>query len=185
MRLLQRQRRGRRTPIIGCLSHSSMRRRFYTACLGGPPAAPADATIFPAVSPRAPAVLPLLLADKCPAAAALLDTRRIASDLLLPPLLRPRSCTATTIAATHSRALVPHPRNLRLRSFHSRPRLPSLPRDDLHSAARQRRTRSAMAQPEWTGVRVRETFFDYFSKKGHTVVPSSSVVPHNDPTLRE
>ncbi|KAI0434934.1 tRNA synthetases class II (A)-domain-containing protein [Xylaria sp. FL1042] len=40
-----------------------------------------------------------------------------------------------------------------------------------------------MAQPEWTGVRVRDTFFDFFSKRGHTVVPSSSVVPHNDPTL--
>ncbi|KAI1432170.1 tRNA synthetases class II (A)-domain-containing protein [Xylaria sp. CBS 124048] len=40
-----------------------------------------------------------------------------------------------------------------------------------------------MAQPEWTGVKVRNTFFDFFAKKGHTIVPSSSVVPHNDPTL--
>ncbi|KAI0410148.1 tRNA synthetases class II (A)-domain-containing protein [Xylaria palmicola] len=40
-----------------------------------------------------------------------------------------------------------------------------------------------MAQPEWTGVKVRETFFSFFEQKGHTVVPSSSVVPHNDPTL--
>ncbi|KAI3324842.1 tRNA synthetases class II (A)-domain-containing protein [Xylariaceae sp. AK1471] len=40
-----------------------------------------------------------------------------------------------------------------------------------------------MAQPEWTGVRVRNTFFDFFEKRGHTIVPSSSVVPHNDPTL--
>ncbi|KAI1358979.1 tRNA synthetases class II (A)-domain-containing protein [Xylaria arbuscula] len=40
-----------------------------------------------------------------------------------------------------------------------------------------------MAQPEWTGLRVRNTFFEFFRDKGHTVVPSSSVVPHNDPTL--
>jgi alanyl-tRNA synthetase len=40
-----------------------------------------------------------------------------------------------------------------------------------------------MAQPKWTGVTVRNTFFDFFEKKGHTIVPSSSVVPHNDPTL--
>jgi alanyl-tRNA synthetase len=30
---------------------------------------------------------------------------------------------------------------------------------------------------------VRRTFLDYFNKHGHTVVPSSSLVPHNDPTL--
>ena len=26
-------------------------------------------------------------------------------------------------------------------------------------------------------------FIEYFETKGHTAVPSSSVVPHNDPTL--
>src|SRR5580658_1966732 len=30
---------------------------------------------------------------------------------------------------------------------------------------------------------VRRTFLDYFKQHGHTVVPSSSLVPHNDPTL--
>ncbi|KAI0021151.1 tRNA synthetases class II (A)-domain-containing protein [Xylariomycetidae sp. FL0641] len=40
-----------------------------------------------------------------------------------------------------------------------------------------------MDKPKWTGVGVRNTFFDFFEQKGHTVVPSSSVVPHNDPTL--
>ncbi|MBO7605775.1 MAG: alanine--tRNA ligase, partial [Elusimicrobiaceae bacterium] len=30
---------------------------------------------------------------------------------------------------------------------------------------------------------IRKTFLDYFEKNGHTVVPSSSLVPHNDPTL--
>jgi alanyl-tRNA synthetase len=33
------------------------------------------------------------------------------------------------------------------------------------------------------GDRVRATFVEFFETKGHTAVPSSSVVPHNDPTL--
>ncbi|KAI9842265.1 MAG: Alanine--tRNA ligase [Thelocarpon superellum] len=37
--------------------------------------------------------------------------------------------------------------------------------------------------PEWTAVRVRQTYLDYFEKNGHTFVPSSSVVPLSDPTL--
>ncbi|CAK7562442.1 MAG: Alanine--tRNA ligase [Sporothrix epigloea] len=36
---------------------------------------------------------------------------------------------------------------------------------------------------KWTGLKVRQTFMDYFEQRGHTIVPSSSVVPHNDPTL--
>ncbi len=34
-----------------------------------------------------------------------------------------------------------------------------------------------------TANEVRETFLSFFEKKGHTRVPSSSLVPHNDPTL--
>ncbi|MGH7120090.1 MAG: alanine--tRNA ligase-related protein, partial [Acetobacteraceae bacterium] len=30
---------------------------------------------------------------------------------------------------------------------------------------------------------IRATFLDYFRSNGHTVVPSSSLVPRNDPTL--
>jgi alanyl-tRNA synthetase len=36
---------------------------------------------------------------------------------------------------------------------------------------------------KWTGDLVRSTFLDFFKKKGHTVVRSSSLVPANDPTL--
>ncbi|HYM33308.1 MAG TPA: alanine--tRNA ligase-related protein, partial [Candidatus Cybelea sp.] len=34
-----------------------------------------------------------------------------------------------------------------------------------------------------TGNDVRRAFLDYFARAGHTVVPSSPLVPHNDPTL--
>ena len=30
---------------------------------------------------------------------------------------------------------------------------------------------------------LRQAFLDYFVQQGHTVVPSSSLVPNNDPTL--
>ena len=36
---------------------------------------------------------------------------------------------------------------------------------------------------KWTAPIVRQTFLKYFEERGHTFVPSSSVVPHNDPTL--
>src|ERR1044071_10244017 len=34
-----------------------------------------------------------------------------------------------------------------------------------------------------TSPQVREAFLAYFQKNGHTRVPSSALVPHNDPTL--
>ncbi|KAL1972146.1 hypothetical protein VTN31DRAFT_7365 [Thermomyces dupontii] len=37
--------------------------------------------------------------------------------------------------------------------------------------------------PKWPAKRVRETFLDFFKERNHTFVPSSSVVPHADPTL--
>ncbi|KEQ98971.1 hypothetical protein AUEXF2481DRAFT_62459 [Aureobasidium subglaciale EXF-2481] len=43
---------------------------------------------------------------------------------------------------------------------------------------------STTADQQWPAAKVRSTFIDYFVKKrGHTFVPSSSVVPHSDPTL--
>ncbi|RGP70337.1 alanyl-trna synthetase [Fusarium longipes] len=41
----------------------------------------------------------------------------------------------------------------------------------------------AESELKWPAERVRKTFFEYFEQRGHTIVPSSSVVPHNDPTL--
>lgn len=35
----------------------------------------------------------------------------------------------------------------------------------------------------WSTQRIREEFLNYFKGKGHSVVPSSSLVPSNDPTL--
>src|SRR5476651_538165 len=34
-----------------------------------------------------------------------------------------------------------------------------------------------------TSQQLRQTFLDYFINQGHTLVPSSSLVPTNDPTL--
>lgn len=39
-------------------------------------------------------------------------------------------------------------------------------------------------QLEWPVNKVRSTFIDFFVQKhGHTFVPSSSTIPHDDPTL--
>lgn len=35
----------------------------------------------------------------------------------------------------------------------------------------------------WTTKKLKETFFEFFEKRGHIRMPSSSVVPQNDPTL--
>src|SRR5690606_40805878 len=34
-----------------------------------------------------------------------------------------------------------------------------------------------------TSAEIREKFLQFFASKGHTIVPSSSLVPANDPTL--
>jgi len=40
-----------------------------------------------------------------------------------------------------------------------------------------------MSNPKFTVADIRKTFLDFFASKGHTVVPSSPLVPGNDPTL--
>ncbi|MES2978445.1 MAG: alanine--tRNA ligase [Pseudomonadota bacterium] len=40
-----------------------------------------------------------------------------------------------------------------------------------------------MSTPQFTVADIRTTFLDFFASKGHTVVPSSPLVPGNDPTL--
>jgi len=40
-----------------------------------------------------------------------------------------------------------------------------------------------MTGATWTWTRIRETFLQFFAQRGHTVVPSSSLVPAGDPTL--
>lgn len=38
-------------------------------------------------------------------------------------------------------------------------------------------------EKKWPAKKIRETFVSYFGENGHTHWPSSSVVPHEDPTL--
>lgn len=40
-----------------------------------------------------------------------------------------------------------------------------------------------MSQPTFSVAEIRKSFLDFFASKGHTIVPSSSLVPGNDPTL--
>jgi alanyl-tRNA synthetase len=44
-------------------------------------------------------------------------------------------------------------------------------------------TPTSSAAPVFTVAEIRKTFLDFFASKGHTVVPTSSLVPGNDPTL--
>ena len=40
-----------------------------------------------------------------------------------------------------------------------------------------------MPNPKMTSAEIRQSFLDFFREKGHALVPSSSLVPGNDPTL--
>jgi len=41
----------------------------------------------------------------------------------------------------------------------------------------------SVVESEWPASKIRSTFIQFFESKGHTYWPSSSVVPHEDPTL--
>jgi alanyl-tRNA synthetase len=40
-----------------------------------------------------------------------------------------------------------------------------------------------MTDKKWTSSEIRQSFLDFFAARGHTVVPSASLVPADDPTL--
>lgn len=69
-----------------------------------------------------------------------------------------------------------------LRRANYTPFTPLLPRICL--SRRLNTMANAQYTGPWTADKVRQTFFDYFEKtRGHTYVPSSSTIPHDDPTL--
>jgi len=39
------------------------------------------------------------------------------------------------------------------------------------------------SKSQWTGDRIRQSYLDFFKQRGHTIVPSASLVPGDDPTL--
>ncbi len=51
------------------------------------------------------------------------------------------------------------------------------------SSDEQTPTTPGITEPVWSGDKVRQTFLDFFKDRGHTVVPSASLVPQDDPTL--
>ncbi|KAI5224608.1 alanyl-tRNA synthetase [Aureobasidium subglaciale] len=77
---------------------------------------------------------------------------------------------------------VQNPPQLAQRTFSHLPY--NIPFRAIHTTTRAPNMASTTADQQWPAAKVRSTFIDYFVKKrGHTFVPSSSVVPHSDPTL--
>jgi len=44
-------------------------------------------------------------------------------------------------------------------------------------------TGNEIREKSWSGNEIRKAFLDFFKSKGHTIVRSSSLVPHGDATL--
>ncbi|KAK1837170.1 alanine--tRNA ligase [Podospora conica] len=121
------------------------------------------------------------------AAAADPSLASLSSSLLLHSRIHIPACVdqATTAAATASAARTrttlatrtTPKRDQRLRFYSSALQTQSTPPSSS--------TQPVMAdeQVHWSAAKVRETFLRFFEERGHTIVPSSSVVPHNDPTL--
>ncbi len=42
---------------------------------------------------------------------------------------------------------------------------------------------ATMSIPRLTSAEIRQQFIDFFAARGHTIVPSASLIPHDDPTL--
>ncbi|EHA49972.1 alanyl-tRNA synthetase [Pyricularia oryzae 70-15] len=87
--------------------------------------------------------------------------------------------TTTTLATSRFGSAVGFP--CRKLYYKSRPGLISLNQRSFLSTTSK--TANMATEVKWTAETVRKTFLNYFEERGHTVVPSSSVVPHSDPTL--
>jgi len=59
---------------------------------------------------------------------------------------------------------------------------PSPPGRPVSAAAIQPVTPAA-ERPRFTSAQIRQTFLDFFAERGHTIVPSMSLIPIDDPTL--
>ncbi|KAI1857155.1 hypothetical protein JX265_011356 [Neoarthrinium moseri] len=182
-----RQRKRWDPSFIGALSHSC--RSFYSAPRRRPiPAASTstwhqqDQHLRPRPHPDTAQQLPLHTAHPASTtpATAPAASSTISSSLRLKPLAFccHYSTTTTRIPSRRPAAVSTTTRTTTQRA------LPRTATPILHAPSRPFSTTTAAMEPaKWTGVGVRNTFFDFFEKKGHTIVPSSSVVPHNDPTL--
>src|SRR5260370_4558644 len=40
-----------------------------------------------------------------------------------------------------------------------------------------------LSHMRWTTAKIRQSFLDFFAARGHTIVPSASLIPKGDPTL--
>src|SRR5690242_14397134 len=61
-----------------------------------------------------------------------------------------------------------------------------MPANPPKSSGAAKRPQSAAAQQTWAalpGPEIRARFLRYFEERGHTPMPSSSLIPRNDPTV--